>query len=92
MILVAAMLAAPLIGVDPAKPTTAHRVDLDGLPVANWAPASSARAVYGIEVRLVARDALGEIPSAWRNLRTRGTAVTRCAECRAYRRPTEPQS
>lgn len=82
MMLAAAMLEAPLVGVDPAAPATAHRVNLAGLPVREWATATSVRAVCNLEVKLVALGADGEVPVAWRNLRTRGTTVTRCATCR----------
>lgn len=82
MMLAAAMLAAPLIGLDPTDPTVAHRVDLAGLPVKEWATATSCRAVCGLEVKLLALGDDGELPAAWRDLRTRGSAIKRCATCR----------
>jgi len=86
MMLAAAMLAAPLVGVDPAAPSVAHRVNLDGLPVAKWETAASVRAVCGLEVKLIALGADGkEFPVAWKSLRTRGTSVARCPECRGPR-------
>lgn len=88
MLWVAAMLA-PLVGVDPDMPDVAHRVNLDGLPVATLETAKWATAVCGIEVKLVTFTPSSEAIIAcvqWENLRTRGTPITRCKACHPSRK------
>lgn len=82
--LIAAALAAPLLGTKPERPDLAHRVNADGLAPAYWEQADWARSVCGELVKLHERD--GE-PVGWSQLRTRGTPVVRCPDCRTWRKP-----
>jgi hypothetical protein len=75
MILAAAAFNCPLVGIADNDPHTAHRVNLDGLPIKTWETATHATAQCGTPVKL--------IELRWQNLRTRGTPVHRCRECRA---------
>lgn len=83
MILAAAALACPLVGIAWDDPTTAHRVEMDGLPMKDWATADFATARCGARVKL--RESRGE-PCRWKDLRTRGTGVKRCTGCNPRRR------
>jgi hypothetical protein len=76
MKLVEALLFCPLVGLV-GDGSVAHRVNLDGLPVGDWATAGFATAVCGEHVQLTHLQ--------WRDLRTRGTSVTRCKPCRDWR-------
>lgn len=79
MMLMVAALAAPLVGFTDDDSHTAHRINLDGLPMADWATAEHCRAVCGAAVKLYAHA--DNEPAQWRGLRTRGTPVHRCPTC-----------
>jgi hypothetical protein len=98
MMMVVAGLACPIIGFTDDDRFTAHRVNIEGLPFSLWETAEHATAVCGTQVKLWTVDNEGEMPGEWRYLRTRGTPVSRCSECRAWKksptgdRPTAGQN
>jgi hypothetical protein len=71
--LIVAMANAPLVGMVPDDLLTAHRVEMDGLPAAEWETASESTAVCGAGVKL--------LHLRWEDLRTRNTPVKRCRQC-----------
>ena len=80
--LVVAALVCPLVGVTADEPNTFHRVDVDGLPMADWETAKHATAGCAATVKLVSvtRDGHDE-PVQWNWIRTRGTPYRRCRVC-----------
>ncbi len=83
MILVAAALMCPLVGIDAGpRPIVLHRVETSGLPVQEWESADHADAVCGAAVKLVA--------IRWKDMRTRGSGLTRCPTCRTWKPPRRP--
>ncbi len=74
MIFALALFNVPLVGLDPAEPHIAHRVDMKGLPMDDWETAEHVTTRCGIPVKLT------EV--RWGDFRTRGTPFKRCATCR----------
>lgn len=82
MRLVVAALSCPIVGIDGH---TLHRVDMAGLPLANWDTAETATARCGLSVKLLPGDSTGSLPVRWVDIRTRGTGYKRCPDCKEPR-------
>ena len=81
--LVTAALMCPLLGFGDDD-TVAHRIDMDGLPMREWGTADGVTAACGAHVKIFSID--GDTPIEWGALRTRGTRIRRCPECRTWRK------
>jgi hypothetical protein len=79
MILIVAALSCPIVGRVDGDSRVIHRVTLEGLPIAAWETAPNATAVCGAKVKLDAH--VDGNPVRWRDVRTRGTRMTRCPAC-----------
>ena len=68
------LCGAPWCAATDDDPTTAHRVEMEGIPLLDIGPESRCEAVCGLAVKVVL--------VRWKDLRTRGTDIRRCPACR----------